>query len=114
MLTLIVLGVAGIIFLIGAGIACIILSFKLNGDEDSFLTWIGCLFLVIAIIWFIVFAIIIPGYKGAETKAKIINNQYGTEYTADEVFWAGGTIDKLIRTENDLKDNNQKIELDIK
>jgi hypothetical protein len=114
MVSLIILSVSVFFILIEFGLVCIGICYKLGGDENSLLTWIGCIFLCIAVIWFIVFAIMIPGYIGAETKAKIINNQYGTEYTADEVFWAGDTIDKLIRTENDLKDNNQKIELDIK
>jgi len=83
-------------------------------DESDTVTNLACVIIIFAIIWFVVFSIATPSYIGAETKAKIINNQYGTEYTADEVFWAGGTIDKLIRTENNLKDNNQKIELDIK
>lgn len=32
-------------------------------------------------------------YKGAEHRANIINREYGTEYTQEEVFYASNVID---------------------
>ena len=93
---------------------CMFNLHKVNNDskQDTIATLVGLMY-VLCIVLCIIFLIVIPSVIGAGAKAKIINSQYGTEYTAEEIFWASGTIDKILRTENNVQDRNQKIQLDI-
>ena len=82
-------------------------------EKQDMIATLVALMYVLCIVLCIIFLIVIPSVIGAGAKAKIINSQYGTEYTAEEIFWASGTIDKILRTENNVQDRNQKIQLDI-
>lgn len=62
----------------------------------------------------IIFIISLFFWKSSEVKIKIINNKYDTNYTVEEMFWADDVIDKIIRTEEEMLDSNNRIELDIK
>ena len=55
----------------------------------------------------IIYAIVIPFYVGAEYKAGIINREFGTSYTQEEIFYASDVIEtirkiKRIRSESEL------------
>lgn len=61
----------------------------------------------------IVGIIMIPIWFTAKYSVEVINKKYHTEYTADEYFWAGDTIDKIIKTDENLLDQNNKLNLTI-
>jgi len=50
---------------------------------------------VINLIWMISIPVMTFNYLSADQKAKIINREFGTEYTAVEIFFASDVIDKI-------------------
>ena len=69
-----------------------------NGGDD----WWGVVAATIAsvssaviVVTAIMFAFVVYDYQAADYKAQIINREYGTSYTQDEVFWAEDVIDTI-------------------
>ena len=46
-------------------------------------------------------------YSSAK-KAKLINNQFGTNYSASDMFWVGDTIEKIIIGQKNRIDLNKQ------
>lgn len=69
------------------------------------LSMIGVLGILLSIFTAIVYAFSVKDWLSAEYKAQIINREYQTNYTQEEVFWAKDVID-IIR-----QIDRQRIEL---
>ena len=96
-------------------IICIVIGcliwYKLgNEDLGEVVSVIGAIIFGIFMLTFLTMSFT---YYSCKYKATIINNQYGTNYTANELFWGGKTIEKIIRTKEDLLDSNNKIQLEL-
>ena len=108
--------ILGIALLVTTGL-WILSNWLYDKNFDGF-----CIFIIVFNVVFDVFLgviicvtlISVPLYITAENKVNIINKKYYTKYTAKEYFWAGDTIDKIIKTDENLLDSNNKINLDIK
>jgi len=68
-----------------------------NRQLDSEGFWVGIFvcwaFTAVSVL---VFTISSFGYIGAAREAQVLNAKYGTAYTQDDLFWAGGTIKQII------------------
>jgi len=109
-----------LIFILGLFLA-IIFSFALwviairlyNDDHDGISLMLQIINVIFGIV-IIIMLIMIPFYYSAKITVKIINQKYHTEYTADQYFWSGSTIDKILKTDENLLDSNNKLNLEIK
>jgi hypothetical protein len=45
-------------------------------------------------------------YFGSCKKADLINSEFGTEYTCSEIFWAGATVEDVIKGKKHRLDIN--------
>lgn len=91
MFSLIIIGIIGFFVLLGL----MILFFLLDKSRSGVFEYLGALCMIIVLLWIIAFSIIIGAYRSSEEKTKIINKKYGTEYTVEQIFWAGDLIDQL-------------------
>ena len=57
--------------------------------------FVGVVTLLGAALSSLVYAFVAWEWFASEYKAKIINNEYGTHYTREEVFWASDVIDTV-------------------
>jgi hypothetical protein len=57
--------------------------------------------------------ICVPLYLSSKYTIELINKKYHTEYTAEQYFFAGQTIDKFIKTDENLLDNNNKLNINV-
>ena len=65
-------------------------------QEDSGICFfIGTLSALVALIMFIVIPILAFDWHASEYKAKIVNREYGTSYTREEIFFASDIIDTI-------------------
>lgn len=90
---------------IGAAIALIV-AYCIT-DEEIFEV-VGCLFAFLAFILIIVFSINAWEWTAAKYKTEIMNREYGTSYTREEVFYADDvieTIRQLNRTRIEINGN---------
>ena len=95
---LIVLIIVGVIMLCGGAVL-------FSGGDDG----IGASLMILGIICIITMGIIIPCYYSAGVKAEIVNKKYGTDITRREIFWAGETIESIIKSDKSFPDHEQKI-----
>lgn len=74
-----------------------LLNYSSNGYEGrhTFAGLMGAILAVIAGLTAIFYAVAGWGYVGAEYKADIVNREYGTDYTQQEIFFAGSVIDTI-------------------
>ena len=56
---------------------------------------IGMASLGAAVVGLIIYCALVMDYIGAEHKARIMNREYGTNYTREEVFYASSVIDTV-------------------
>ena len=84
-----------IIAAVGAVIGFGILMYRAFEECWEGLGLLSVLGIITASIVLVVAAIVGFSSFGAEYKAKIVNTEYGTNYTADEIFWASDVIDKI-------------------
>lgn len=91
-------------------VSLIVLSLLGAGLAFSFFSEVVCP--VVAIIGFmglIAYSFLAFSYVGAEYKAGIINREYGTSYTQEEVFYASSVIDTI----RDLNRSRMEINGDL-
>ena len=82
-----------IIALLVIGIYLLHQSFDEWGSVFVFMT--GLIAVIMGIIMAISYAIVGYSWFAAEYQARLINREFGTEYTQEEVFWASGVIDEI-------------------
>jgi cytochrome b subunit of formate dehydrogenase len=85
-----------ILLAIIAGVVFEIVLYKIQENSDSF--WAVVLVAVFGVALGVsISAYVFAGFNwfAAEHKANIINREYGTNYTAQEVFWAEGVIETI-------------------
>lgn len=63
--------------------------------DGFFCALIGGIAAVCAMIGLIIYCALVMDYIGAEHKARIMNREYGTHYTQEEVFYASSVIDTV-------------------
>jgi len=86
----------GFLIVIGMAMLFSIVLLKISDEGDMFIVFtLGLLFTVVSVIMSIVYASIIWEWHAAEYKANIINREYGTSYTQEEVYYAKGVIDTI-------------------
>ncbi len=52
-------------------------------------------FMVVALV--LVGGVILPlAYQSCKVTAKVVNEEFGTSYTASDIFWAGETIGEVV------------------
>jgi membrane-bound ClpP family serine protease len=80
------------VVLIILGVACMMFDEK----YDNFaLAFTGIASLIIGFILVIIVAIAGYCWVASETKARIINNEYGTKYTKEDIFYGHDVIDTI-------------------
>lgn len=70
-------------------------SSKVRHGLDDALAGIGLITLVGAVVFSVLFGVFSFEWKQAEVQAKVINREYATEYTQEEVFYAADVIDTI-------------------
>jgi len=75
-------------------IIVIISAFAIERDNDM-LQMVGGVSLILSGLALLTYLIFLCFYVGAGYKADMLNREFGTEYTQQEVFWAGGTIEEV-------------------
>jgi len=55
----------------------------------------GSLAMLVAIVGLVIYCALVMDYLSAEHKARIMNREYGTHYTQEEVFYASSVIDTV-------------------
>jgi hypothetical protein len=87
------------IYIVFATVALIVIGivsmFKSDYSDNIFLEILGAASLFISFV--LVLIVCFTGYSwvASDTKAKIINREYGTHYTREEVFYADDIIDTI-------------------
>lgn len=77
-----------LIFLAGIGV------YGATNDKWGFIGGALCpAFAATGMVGLVMYAGLALYYFGAEHKAEVINREFGTNYTQQEVFYAGGVID---------------------
>lgn len=78
-------------------------------QDDEWYNLISCILGItsgtVATIFLVIFCCFIWNWQASEYQAKIINREYDTDYTREEVFYASNVIDtiqKLERTRTEL------------
>ena len=86
----------GILIAIGMSMILAISLIKLSEEGDQFVVYIlGILLALVSGITSIAYAVSIWEWHAAEYKANIINREYGTSYTQEEVYYAKDVIDTI-------------------
>ena len=66
------------------------------GSLDSVICAIlGIISVTIGCLGLIIYCVLVMDYIGAEHKSRIMNREYGTNYTQEEVFYASSVIDTV-------------------
>ena len=113
MTIIIIIGVT--IFLVSAaflGLGCLLVQ---KMDNELLGGTIVCIGIFLAATSLVFTPYVHFHYKSAEVKARLINAKYGTNYTAEDLFWAPEMVQKIIiiRTEQGVLDENKRIEVEI-
>lgn len=87
-------------------IALLILGYHLTDSGYEILELLGFFSYFVAFFWLCFSALAVFFWFSAEYKAEIINREYNTSYSPQEVFFASSTIDTIRHL------NRQRIELD--
>lgn len=70
-----------------------------KAESDSFLegaaVFVSVVMTIVGGLSLVIFTIFIFGWVAAEHKARILNAEYGTSYTRDDVFYASDVIDTV-------------------
>ena len=74
------------------GVVLIVIGWTMIADNSEF---VGPIFALAGLISIICMFFMWYLYRSAEYKAVIINKEYGTEYTQDDVFYAEDVIDDI-------------------
>jgi len=86
-------------FLVVVFVALAFVGWKLVSDSDH--EGVGLLALFLSIVGTVTFAIWLliatVSIVGAPTKAALLNQQFGTHYTADDIFWGSDIIGSVIQ-----------------
>ena len=82
-------------------IAFIAVSAYIANIDNCLLLYTGGLLLIVGLWLAISYPFIAYNYHAAGYKAKVINGEYNTNYTQEEIFFAGDVIDEI-------KDLNRK------
>lgn len=85
-------------FLILAALITILLCgiyIALHLNAGDFTTWIGIIMVIVSACGLLHYSIIGYSWFAAEYQARLINQEFGTEYTQEEVFWASDVIDEI-------------------
>lgn len=88
-----------------AVLACVAIKYG-NDNDNAGIIFLGAILTVFSIVGAIGFIILGFDYKASSFKAEIINREYGTNYTSEEIFYAGDVIDTIRQIDR------QRIELD--
>jgi hypothetical protein len=67
----------------------------MGGESGSLRDFIGFMTVVIACMLTLAYLVAIPFYLAAGYKAEIINEQFGTSYTREQVMFASDVIDSV-------------------
>ncbi len=70
------------------------LNLGLDNGKDGFVLF-GTLGVAIGVVGLVVYVVLIFGYVSAGYKADLINREYQTNYTQQEVFYASDVIDTI-------------------
>ena len=78
-------------------IGCVVVwwSYKNNFLLDWLAALLGGVLALIGGIGLVAIIIMAVDYHGAKVKAKLINREYGTDYTQEEVFYASSVINTI-------------------
>ena len=95
-------------FFIGSLVLCLICAYLENDDRISFSIMS---ILAGAVSFFMAFILMIGGYKytAAGHKAKIINQEYDKNYTAEEIFYASAVIETIRQLDRQRMEINGNI-----
>lgn len=64
-----------------------------NMEDAPFIAWVlAWLCLCVGIVGLIGYTVLVFSYAGSESKARIINAEFGTTYTRDDLFYNGDFI----------------------
>lgn len=69
-------------------------KYKNKCDEEYFSTF-GFIFGIISLVLLILGSMVSAKYVECQYKAKIINREFNTRYTTEEIFWAEDVLDKI-------------------
>lgn len=104
--------IASVVSLIGC-VALFVVADAIGGVGEA-LSWIGgAICLIVFIVTLLCVAVCGYSYKASEVKAQLINREYGTAYTREEVFYGSEVIDtirELNRTRIEINSNLGKKE----
>lgn len=89
-----ILLLCGLVALMVAGV-CIALVADVAGLSREFFGGIGAIACTSSLIGLFLYCFLIYGYVSAEYKANIMNREYGTKYTQEEVFYASDVIETV-------------------
>ena len=64
-------------------------------DINFFIGCIGIMFLLVGGVGLMIFSCLVYSWIGSDYKAKIINREYGTNYTQEEIFYANDVINVI-------------------
>ncbi len=68
----------------------------IDDEWYKILTFFAAVFLsIITSLLLIVYCCMIWGWQASIYKASIVNRKYGTNYTREEIFYAGGVIEEI-------------------
>jgi len=86
----------GLVALAVIGFILLYLAIEVGGAFTGLLALLGgCASVAAAVIGLIGYCALIMDYIGAEHKASIMNREYGTKYTQEEVFYASDVIETV-------------------
>ena len=84
-----------ILLLVAILCLCLFGFFLHEKDEYSFLGFAGFMLCIVGGIGLVMYCVLFFSYVSAGHKAKIINREFGTNYTQEEVFYAEDVIDAI-------------------
>lgn len=98
------------------GVALMWYSESSSSSFDWLIFLFGIVLIIVGALGLITLVINVYNWKAASVKAELINREYGTQYTQEEVFYASGVINtireldrKRIEVNGDLfRDKEQK------
>ncbi len=92
-----------ILLLIGL-IALMILGWLVDDQGYGGRNMMAIFVYIISFVGLLIYCILIYSYVAAGYKVDIINREYGTSYTQEEVFYARGVIDTIREIQRDRID----------
>lgn len=80
-----------------ACIAGYLIHFGVNGYKSTHFVaaFFGFFLMAASIIWIVTYPILAWSWIASEQKANILNREFGTNYTREEIFWASGFIETI-------------------